>query len=91
MVRTILAILSGLVVIVRQVMEALERRRLAEEREAQRAKDEEHAKEVEKLEENPADWFADHFGGDDPTRVVRPPAMPTVPRSRDPTETDADD
>ena len=69
MVRTILAILSAIAVIVRQVMESWERRRLAEAREARRVEDEEHLREIERLEKNPDEWFSDHFSGD-PTRVV---------------------
>lgn len=88
MVRTILAILSGLVVIVRQVMEALERRRLAEEREAQRAKDEERLREIERLEEDPSEWFSDHFG--DPTERVHQVSDVPSP-SAGSAETDADD
>lgn len=70
MVRTILAILSALSIIARQVMEWMERRRLQEEREARRAEDEEHLRDIERLEENPEEWFTDHFSGA-PTRVVR--------------------
>lgn len=88
MVRTILAILSGLVVVVRQVMEALERRRLAEEREAQRVKDEEHLREIERLEENPSEWFSDHFSGSPAERVHQVSDMPS-PSAAAP-EADAD-
>ena len=89
MFRTILAILSALVVIVRQVMESWERRRLAEEREKEKRNEEEHLREIERLEENPDEWFSDHFSGDPTKRVHQVPDVSDAP-SR-PAETDADD
>lgn len=73
MFRTVLAILSSIAVIVRSVMETVERRRLQEEREARRAEDEEHLREIERLEENPDEWFSDHFSGDPTKRVHQVP------------------
>ena len=89
MFRTILAILSSIAVIVRSIMETVERRRLAEEREARRAEDEEHLREIERLEENPDEWFSDPFSGDPTKRGYQVPDVSDAPSSS--AETDADD
>ena len=77
MVRAIVAILSALSIIARQITEWMDRKRLAEEQAEQRRKDEEHQAAIDKLEENPSEWFVDHFSGSS-SRVVRPPPVPNV-------------
>lgn len=77
MVRTIIAILSALSIIARQVMEWMERKRIAEEKAEQERKDAEHQQAIDKLEEDPSEWFVGHFS-DAPARVVRPPPVPKL-------------
>lgn len=77
MVRTIIAILSALSIIARQITEWMDRKRLAEEKAEQERKDAEHQAAINKLEEAPDEWFVDHFS-DSPTRIVHPPALPKL-------------